>query len=124
MAEPKLIRLRISQGRYQALVEDLPDGAVIEGWQGARRLGQLSVEPAAGQRGHVATLDLPASVIGQEVAIIEIRLSQGQVVLDRFAICTSEQSESEMRAEIALLRAEIDLLKSAFRRHCHETDAS
>ena len=40
--------------------------------------------------------------------------------LESFAIITGEPLEDDIRAEVELLRAELDLLKRAFRRHCLE----
>jgi hypothetical protein len=41
--------------------------------------------------------------------------------LDSFTIITGEPLEDDIRAEVELLRAELDMLKRAFRRHCVET---
>jgi len=40
--------------------------------------------------------------------------------LDAFTIITGEPLEDDIRSEVELLRAELDLLKRAFRRHCLE----
>lgn len=40
--------------------------------------------------------------------------------LDSFTVITGEPLEDDIRAEVELLRAELDLLKRAFRRHCLE----
>lgn len=41
--------------------------------------------------------------------------------LGAFTIVTGEPLEDDIRAEVDLLRAELDMLKKAFRRHCLET---
>ena len=41
--------------------------------------------------------------------------------LNAFSIVTGQPMEDDIRAEIDLLRAELDMLKRAFRRHCLET---
>ena len=41
--------------------------------------------------------------------------------LDSFTIITGEPLNDDIRAEVDLLRAELDMLKKAFRRHCLET---
>lgn len=41
--------------------------------------------------------------------------------LDAFTIVTGEPLDDDIRSEVELLRAELDLLKRAFRRHCLET---
>lgn len=42
-------------------------------------------------------------------------------VLDSFSVITGEPLEDDVRGEIDLMRAELDMLKRAFRRHCIET---
>jgi hypothetical protein len=41
--------------------------------------------------------------------------------LEAFSIIAGEALADDLRAEMALLRAELDMLKRAFRRHCLET---
>ena len=41
--------------------------------------------------------------------------------LGSFTIVTGQPLEDDVRAEMALLREELDMLKRAFRRHCLET---
>jgi hypothetical protein len=41
--------------------------------------------------------------------------------LAHFTIITGVAMEDDMRAEVDLLRQELDMLKRAFRRHCLET---
>lgn len=41
--------------------------------------------------------------------------------LDSFTIISGDAVTDDIRGEVALLRAELDLLKRAFRRHCVET---
>lgn len=41
--------------------------------------------------------------------------------LNHFTIVTGQPIEDDIRAEMDLLRAELDMLKRAFRRHCVET---
>ncbi|MFQ6553634.1 hypothetical protein AAD018_014950 [Aestuariibius insulae] len=42
--------------------------------------------------------------------------------LGHFEILAGAELNGDLRAEIALLRAELDLLKGAFRRHCLESE--
>ena len=41
--------------------------------------------------------------------------------LGDFALVAGEATSDDLRAEVELLRAELDMLKRAFRRHCLET---
>ncbi len=42
-------------------------------------------------------------------------------LLSSFAVSLGEALDPDLRAEVELLRAELDLLKRAFRRHCSES---
>jgi hypothetical protein len=44
----------------------------------------------------------------------------GQALGD-FAIIAGDAAGEDIRAEMSLLRAELDMLKRSFRRHCRET---
>jgi hypothetical protein len=48
-------------------------------------------------------------------------LHVGGMVLDQFTVIVGVPLEEDLRAEISLLRAELDLLKRSFQRHCTET---
>ena len=42
-------------------------------------------------------------------------------MLDSFALMSGDALSYDIRAEMTLLREELDMLKRAFRRHCLET---
>lgn len=44
--------------------------------------------------------------------------------LGQFFVASGDLDVDDMRAEVSLLRAELDMLKRAFRRHCSETEGS
>ncbi len=67
------------------------------------------------------TVPIPASAIAdgiQTVLIVDRELDEkiGEIV-----IIAEEPASVDLRAEMELLRAELDMLKRAFRRHCVET---
>lgn len=59
------------------------------------------------------TAALPASALGDGVAVIEFRI--GEETLARYPISAGEALASDLTAEVASLRAELDQLKKAFR---------
>jgi len=63
---------------------------------------------------------IPAEALEDGIQTFVIRDGTGDV-LGHFAIGAGNGMEADLRAEIDLLRAELDLLKRAFRRHCVET---
>jgi hypothetical protein len=64
-------------------------------------------------------LPIPAAVLAEGVQTVLV-LAGGDV-LARITLVVGVPLEDDLRAEISLLRAELDLLKRAFRRHCAET---
>lgn len=66
-------------------------------------------------------LPIPAEILADGVQTVLIRDEASGEVLDSFTLITGEPLERDIRAEVALLRAELDMLKRAFRRHCVET---
>ncbi|MEO1639044.1 MAG: hypothetical protein AAFU41_07335 [Pseudomonadota bacterium] len=61
------------------------------------------------------TVSLPPEMIGEGVQALLIRDVSG-ATLASVTITAGEVLEDDLRAEVALLRAELDLLKSAFRK--------
>jgi len=71
--------------------------------------------------GFVLRVPVPAERISDGVQTFVIRDRASDTVLDSFSLVAGEALAYDLRAEIALLREELDLLKRAFRRHCLET---
>lgn len=64
---------------------------------------------------------IPAEVLGEGVQTFLIRNRDTGETLQHFTVITGVPMEDDLRAEVDLLRAELDMLKRAFRRHCLET---
>ena len=66
-------------------------------------------------------LPIPAEMISDGVQTFVIAHAETGEHLASFALLAGEALAEDIRAEIDLLRAELDMLKRAFRRHCLET---
>lgn len=64
---------------------------------------------------------VPMEAVGDGVQTFLIRDVNTDTVLDSFTLIAGEALADDIRAEVELLRAELDMLKRAFRRHCLET---
>lgn len=76
----------------------------------------LEIGPIEGGKWRVS-LPIPAALLSEGVQSFILRAPGGAEV-GSFAIICGQVLESDLRAEIDLLRAELDLLKRAFRQHC------
>jgi len=63
---------------------------------------------------------IPAELLSDGVQVFLINDKITGEKLDSFTIIAGEALEDDIRAEVELLRAELDMLKRAFRRHCLE----
>jgi hypothetical protein len=123
MQDETLTRVRLVAGRYEGLfagpadtgIEALVAGQVIA-------VAQIAPDPAATGRCRVA-IDLPATVINDGVQVIALRSTVSGAVLDRITFMAGAALDDDIRADLALLRDELEMLKRAFRRHCSETVA-
>lgn len=64
---------------------------------------------------------IPPELMSDGVQTYIIRDKLDGEKLGSFTVVTGEPLEDDIRGEIDLLRAELDMLKRAFRRHCLET---
>ena len=64
---------------------------------------------------------IPASAIAEGLLTFVISDTFDGEVLGHFSLMAGEAFGEDLRAEVDLLRAELDMLKRAFRRHCVET---
>lgn len=69
----------------------------------------------------VVEVPVPQQAIGDGVQTFLIRDARSDALLDSFTLISGDALADDIRAEVDLLRAELDMLKRAFRRHCVET---
>lgn len=110
---------RIRAGHWEGIFAAEAEPALELTHLGAALPG-LTVTPA-GEGKWALSLPIPAEVLSDGVQGFVLRAPGSEAVLGRFAITAGAPLAEDLMAEIVLLRAELDLLKSAFRRHCTET---
>ena len=67
------------------------------------------------------SVPIPSEAVGDGVQSFLIYDTEADVKLGDFAVVAGEPLADDLRAEVELLRAELDMLKRAFRRHCRDT---
>lgn len=68
-------------------------------------------------------IPIPAEAIADGIQTIVMTDMRDGTQIGHLTLLAGDAIDSDIRAEIDLLRAELDLLKRAFRRHCVETGA-
>lgn len=116
------IRSGVWQGRLTRLDggDGPPPGLAVR-CQG-REAGEAAVDPVQGAPGvWVVRFPIPAEMLGDGMQVFAITERDSDEILASFAVVAGEPLDDDLRAEVELLRAELDMLKRAFRRHCAET---
>lgn len=125
MSNVILTKTRIQAGIYEAVLtaeteENYHPDLMVSHLE--KNMGGLSVteDTSLGNTWHVR-FDIPREVLVDGVQTFLIIEKPTGDTLDSFTIVTGEVLSDDIRAEVDLLRAELDMLKKAFRRHCIET---
>ncbi len=121
-ATPSLTQTRIAGGVWEGVLTVAGEAPPIQALHQGRALEGVEVTPLPGKPGrHAVRVPIPAAILTEGVQTV--LLQAGDTVLAQFSLIAGTPLDDDLRAEIGLLRAELDLLKRAFRRHCAETQA-
>ncbi|MEM7470660.1 MAG: hypothetical protein AAF340_04850 [Pseudomonadota bacterium] len=127
MGDLVLTKTRIQAGVYEGVLtcNDTPASAPrLIAHFGDEEISGVTLTPDpefAG--GYSVRLELPPKILTEGVQTIVVSEAVSGETLDRFSVLTGEPIDDDLRGEVDLLRAELDMLKRAFRRHCLETGA-
>jgi hypothetical protein len=117
-----LTQTRIANGIWEGVLTGAGRTEAVEAVHLGKRLEGLSIDAAQGEAGgHLVRLPIPATILNEGVQTVLFKA--GGEVIASFTLVAGVPLEEDLRAEISLLRAELDLLKKAFRRHVSATSA-
>ena len=121
MPQVKLTKTRLFEGVWEGVLTGLPAEATP--MIGVEHLGRRldGVEVLQTPNGWGVRVPIPAGVISDGVQTFVVLDQNSGETLDSFALLAGDALADDIRAEVDLLRAELDMLKKAFRRHCVET---
>lgn len=122
MSDLQLTKTKFAQGVWQGIItQPGTDEPQIEAtFENARIEGiTLSHNPEANH--WLVSVPIPAEAIADGVHCIIIRDRTTDEGLGHIGLIAGDAIGDDIRAEVDLLRAELDMLKRAFRRHCLET---
>ena len=124
-AKFKLTKKQIISGHYEGLLRASSKGQkdpALEMIHLGNVVGGVSVEAVNSDGDEwLVRAEIPVEFLVDGVQTFLFVFAGRSNILDRFSMITGEPMEDDLRGEIDLLRAELDMLKRAFRRHCIET---
>ena len=106
------------EGIFAGVTDALPEIVVTH--QGDQVDGSL-VKKAQQSDEWVLHVPIPAHLLSDGVQTFVISAVESGEILNSFTLLAGDALSEDIREEMALLREELDMLKSAFRRHCVET---
>jgi hypothetical protein len=122
MSDAILTKKRLHAGVWEGVLTGMSGDPVLEVLHLEVALPDVSLAAIPDQPGAWAVrVPVPAALLSEGVQSFLIRDAVTGDKLGHFTIITGVAMEDDIRAEIDLLRAELDMLKRAFRRHCLET---
>jgi len=122
MSTLTVTKTRLLDGVWEGFVTGSGDTRpAIEVTHLERAVEGASLTEDAGNGRWVLRIPVPAEAIADGVQTFLIRDAETGDMLDSFTLISGEALAEDIRAEVDLLRAELDMLKRAFRRHCVDT---
>ena len=125
MPDLTLVKTRIHAGIWEGVLtresegDDIPEILVTHL---ERPVNTIAVTPdPEAARSWTVKIAIPPDLLSDGVQTFLIFDAESQNQLNSFAVVTGVPLEDDIRGELDLLRAELDMLKRAFRRHCVET---
>lgn len=122
MATTTLTKTRMISGVWEGVLTcegDTPPEIVVSNMD--RVVDGVSVKSSEGDGGWLVHVPIPADHLSDGVTTFVIRDARTDETLNSFALFAGEALSEDIRAEMSLMREELDMLKRAFRRHCVET---
>jgi len=114
----KVEKGRIAGGVWEAVVT-AADTPAVEALLAGRSVDGVSVASVPGAAGQYAVrVPIPAWALNEGVQTFLVQ-SGGETVA-QFTLVAGQPLDEDIRTELSLLRAELDLLKRAFQRHVRE----
>ncbi len=115
----KIINAELRAGVWTGeLVGDIPQDIHVR--HEGKALEGVTINALQERGSHRISVPIPANLISDGVQTFVVQDGTGHT-LTHFSILAGDVLAHDLRAEVALLRAELDMLKQAFRRHCGES---
>jgi hypothetical protein len=114
-----LVQTRIAGGVWEGALNGAGEVPVIEALHAGRAVEGVEITAKPGKAGqYTVRVPIPAWALNEGVQTFVLR--SGGETLAQFTLVAGVPLDEDIRAEVSLLRAELDLLKRAFQRHVRE----
>lgn len=121
MTDVTVHKTRMIEGVWEGVIEGtLGDAPNIQVTHVERVIEGVEVTPE-GKDKYRLRVTLPTTVLSDGVQSFVITNKETDTQIGSFVLLAGDALDDDIRAEVSLLRAELDMLKRAFRRHCVET---
>ena len=124
MSAFELSKTRLFEGVWEGLVTAIDENAEqpdLGVTHLDKPLGELRLKETGEPNQWSLRVPIPVELIGDGAQTFLIFDKDTGETLDSFTIIAGDAVTDDIRTEVALLRAELDMVKRAFRRHCVET---
>lgn len=118
----RLVETRIRSGVWEGVLSGATSVPDLRVMHLERPVAGVEATPVTGRPGDWAVrVPIPVETLSDGVQTYLILDATTEAQLAEFTVIAGVSVDDDIRAEVDLLRAELDLLKRAFRRHCVET---
>ncbi|MCX7565722.1 hypothetical protein OS189_05160 [Sulfitobacter sp. F26169L] len=118
-----LTKTQMRQGVWEGLLTGATDGALpkLDVTHQGTQVPDVSVTALEDKKGHAVKIPIPPEAVADGLQTLLIADAATDEQLGAITLMAGEALGDDLRVEVDLLRAELDMLKRAFRRHCLET---
>ena len=122
MSDLELTKTTMRQGVWEGVITNAGDEkpAISVTYLG-KNVPDVELKEGFDDVDWVLRIPIPQDAVADGVHTILIDDAASQVKLGQITLIAGEALGGDLRTEVDLLRAELDMLKRAFRRHCLET---
>lgn len=121
MSDLSLTKTKIQSGIWQGVLTGCASTPNISVTHLGQPVEGISLSEGRDESTWLLQIRIPTDAIADGVQTLLITDAGSGELLDSITLIAGEELGDDLRAEVDLLRAELDMLKRAFRRHCLET---
>ncbi|MGJ8597122.1 hypothetical protein [Sulfitobacter sp.] len=118
-----LTKTKLRQGIWEGLLSGAPQDStpMLDVVHQGTQVPDVTVNALENGQGFSVCVPIPQEAIADGMQTILISDAASDTQLASITLMAGEALGDDLRVEVDLLRAELDMLKRAFRRHCLET---